>query len=422
MVRRRVRREPVAYILGSKGFRRIELAVDPRVLIPRPETELLVELALELEPATVLDVGTGSGAIALALADELPNAAITATDTSLDALAVAQANRERLGFGERVRLAYGSLRAVVRSTSWSPTSRTSARASGRAWRPRSASTSRARRWSAARPGSRRSRRCSPRSRSRTSRRGAIGLEVGHRPGADRRRARCAAPATTGSRSARTSRGSTGWWSGGSESASLDAVRARRAGWPLFPADGLYGLACDPTRRGGDRAHPRDQGTRRRQAVRGHVLLAAGDARGRRGARAAHPRRARRPAARAGDPRGRQPRAALPARLPRGPGAARAAADRRAARRRGWRRSSRPRPTARASRRRRASRTSTPGSSPPSTWRSTAGELTGMPSTVVDVTAIEDGGEPVILREGALSSRGSPAAARAASSRVKKLSR
>ena len=109
MVRRRVRREPVAYILGSKGFRRIELAVDPRVLIPRPETELLVELALELEPATVIDVGTGSGAIALALADELPNAAITATDTSLDALAVVQANRERLGFGERVQLAYGSL-------------------------------------------------------------------------------------------------------------------------------------------------------------------------------------------------------------------------------------------------------------------------------------------------------------------------
>ena len=109
MVRRRVRREPVAYILGSKGFRRLELAVDPRVLIPRPETELLVELALELEPATVIDVGTGSGAIALALADELPNAAITATDTSLDALAVVQANRERLGFGERVRLEYGSL-------------------------------------------------------------------------------------------------------------------------------------------------------------------------------------------------------------------------------------------------------------------------------------------------------------------------
>ena len=67
------------------------------MLIPRPETELLVEVALELDPATVLDVGTGSGAVALAVADELPEATVVATDTSLDALAVAQANAERLG-------------------------------------------------------------------------------------------------------------------------------------------------------------------------------------------------------------------------------------------------------------------------------------------------------------------------------------
>lgn len=109
MVRRRVQREPVAYILGSKGFRRIELSVDRRVLIPRPETELLVELALELAPRTVLDVGTGSGAIALAVADELPEAAVTATDVSLDALAVAEANRARLGLVDRVELALGSI-------------------------------------------------------------------------------------------------------------------------------------------------------------------------------------------------------------------------------------------------------------------------------------------------------------------------
>ncbi len=77
-MRRRLRREPVAYILGRRGFRQIELAVDPRVLIPRPETELLVELALEIQPRTVLDVGTGSGAIALAVADELPGCEVTA--------------------------------------------------------------------------------------------------------------------------------------------------------------------------------------------------------------------------------------------------------------------------------------------------------------------------------------------------------
>jgi release factor glutamine methyltransferase len=107
MMRRRLRREPVAYILGRRGFRRLELTVDRRVLIPRPETELLVEVALERRPATVLDVGTGSGAVALAIADELPSARVHATDTSLDALAVAKANRDRLGV--EVALAPGTL-------------------------------------------------------------------------------------------------------------------------------------------------------------------------------------------------------------------------------------------------------------------------------------------------------------------------
>jgi release factor glutamine methyltransferase len=102
MVRRRVRREPVAYILGRKGFRRIELLVDRRVLIPRPETETLVELALEVAPARVLDVGTGSGAIALAVADELEDARVTAIDTSFNAVRVAQANADRLGLTDRV--------------------------------------------------------------------------------------------------------------------------------------------------------------------------------------------------------------------------------------------------------------------------------------------------------------------------------
>lgn len=109
LVRRRLRREPVAYILGRKGFRNLELAVDGRVLIPRPETELLVELALEAEPKSVLDVGTGSGAIALAVADELPGCTVTATDTSPAALEVARANAEHLGLAERIRFLEGTV-------------------------------------------------------------------------------------------------------------------------------------------------------------------------------------------------------------------------------------------------------------------------------------------------------------------------
>jgi release factor glutamine methyltransferase len=109
MVRRRVRREPVAYILGRKGFRSLELAVDGRALIPRPETELLVEIALELEPSTALDVGTGSGAVALAVADELPGCEVTATDTSAAALELARENAERLGIDGRVRFKRGTV-------------------------------------------------------------------------------------------------------------------------------------------------------------------------------------------------------------------------------------------------------------------------------------------------------------------------
>jgi release factor glutamine methyltransferase len=97
--RRSAGREPVAYITGVRGFRYLELAVDARVLVPRPETELLVEVGLELLPegVRVVDVGTGSGAIALALAHERPDLAIVATDVSADALAVARANAARLG-------------------------------------------------------------------------------------------------------------------------------------------------------------------------------------------------------------------------------------------------------------------------------------------------------------------------------------
>lgn len=99
LVRRRAALgEPVAYLLGTRGFRHLELAVDPRVLVPRPETELLVEAALALPAgARVLDVGTGSGAVALALKHERPDLQVTGSDVSAAALAVARANRDRLG-------------------------------------------------------------------------------------------------------------------------------------------------------------------------------------------------------------------------------------------------------------------------------------------------------------------------------------
>ena len=113
LVARRATREPLGYVLGEWGFRRLTLRVDPRVLIPRPETEAVVERCLELlaeaaEPRA-LDVGVGSGAIALAIADEHLGASVGATDNSPGALAVAEENRARAGLEDRVELVQGEL-------------------------------------------------------------------------------------------------------------------------------------------------------------------------------------------------------------------------------------------------------------------------------------------------------------------------
>ena len=101
LVRRRLAREPVAYLTGVREFWSLELAVSPAVLVPRPETELLVEVALrlarELDARMIVDVGTGSGAVALALARELPGVSVVGLDRSLEALEVARANAGRHG-------------------------------------------------------------------------------------------------------------------------------------------------------------------------------------------------------------------------------------------------------------------------------------------------------------------------------------
>jgi release factor glutamine methyltransferase len=113
MLERRLRGEPLQYVLGRWGFRVLDLQVDNRVLIPRPETEALTQMALEecrrLDARLAVDLGTGSGAIALALAVEWTGIEVWATDISPDALAVAETNVATLGrIGEAVRLAQGS--------------------------------------------------------------------------------------------------------------------------------------------------------------------------------------------------------------------------------------------------------------------------------------------------------------------------
>ena len=108
---RREAREPLAYVLGEWGFRRLTLKTDARALVPRPETETLVErtlaLAQVIERPRILDVGVGSGAIALALKDERQDARVTGIDVSADALALARENADRLGLEVELRLGDG---------------------------------------------------------------------------------------------------------------------------------------------------------------------------------------------------------------------------------------------------------------------------------------------------------------------------
>ena len=95
-IQRRIKGEPIAYILGRKEFYGLDLSVNPSVLIPRPETELLVDLALEKKPASLLDLGTGSGAIALALKFKMPDTRVVAVESDLSALLTAQRNAAKL--------------------------------------------------------------------------------------------------------------------------------------------------------------------------------------------------------------------------------------------------------------------------------------------------------------------------------------
>jgi release factor glutamine methyltransferase len=113
LLARREAREPLAYVLGEWGFRRLTLKTDSRALVPRPETETLVERALALaegiERPRILDVGVGSGAIALALKDERPDARVTGVDVSAAALSLARENAERLGLEVELREGDGAL-------------------------------------------------------------------------------------------------------------------------------------------------------------------------------------------------------------------------------------------------------------------------------------------------------------------------
>ena len=153
VVERRLRREPLAYILGHREFYGVDLTVGPGVMVPRPETEMLVERSLlvclermDRPGLAVADVGTGSGGIAVSLAMHLPGVALYATDISAEALAVARVNVDKFGLGQRVTLLEGDMLeplggrvdVIVANLPYIPTARLEELQPELAWEPRGA--------------------------------------------------------------------------------------------------------------------------------------------------------------------------------------------------------------------------------------------------------------------------------------------
>ena len=260
LVGRRRAREPLAYVLGEWGFRRLVLTVDGRALVPRPETEVVVERCLvhlrELEAPGVLDVGTGSGAIALAIADEHPAARVVAIDRSEAALALARENLRRTGLARVSSCAAATCSRVLagRSTWSSRTRPTCPPRSTTASRPRSGSTSRMKPSWATTCGS-----GSGRQREACSRPGVTSSSSAG-TGRQARWPRASPPsatttssaprtwpaATVSSRGAVPSRGSTE--PGEGAGVGTDAVAALRAGQlVVLPTDTVYGLCADAYR-------------------------------------------------------------------------------------------------------------------------------------------------------------------------------